>query len=289
MKQYLDLVKDILKNGEKRDDRTNTGTISKFGLQTRYDLREGFPLLTTKKVFFKAIVHEILWFIKGDTNIKYLVDNGVNIWNEWPYEIFKKSKDFQGESLNQFIERIKNDKDFADKFGELGPVYGKQWRNFNGKDQFKWVLNEIKNNPNSRRLIVSSWNPAEVENMALPPCHSLFQFYVSKDGFLDLQLYQRSGDIFLGIPFNIASYSLLLTLVSLECNLKPRYFIHTIGDGHIYLNHLDQINTQLQREPKKLANLKINFENKNIFEITYNDIQLNDYDHHPILKGAVAV
>ncbi|QGS52127.1 thymidylate synthase [Spiroplasma tabanidicola] len=289
MKQYLNLVEDILKNGEKRDDRTNTGTISKFGVQTRYDLREGFPLLTTKKVFFKAVVHEMLWFIKGDTNIKYLVENGVKIWNEWPFEIYKNSKDYQNETIEAFVEKIKNDSDFAKKYGDLGPVYGKQWRNFEGKDQFKWVLNEIKTNPNSRRLIVSSWNPKEVESMALPPCHSLYQFYVSKDGYLDLQLYQRSGDTFLGVPFNIASYSLLLTLVSLECNLKPRYFIHTIGDAHIYLNHLDQINIQLKREPKKLPTLKVNFDKKSIFDISYEDIVLEDYQSHPVLKGVVAV
>ncbi|AHI53100.1 thymidylate synthase [Spiroplasma culicicola] len=289
MKQYLDLVKDILKNGESRDDRTNTGTISKFGTQTRYDLREGFPLLTTKKVFFKAVVHEILWFIKGDTNIKYLVDNDVKIWNEWPYEIFKKSQDYHGETLEEFVLKIKTDDQFAQKYGELGPVYGKQWRDFNGKDQLKDLINDLKVNPYSRRHIISAWNPAEVDKMALPPCHSLFQFYVSKDGFLDLQLYQRSGDVFLGVPFNIASYSLLLMLVALECGLKPRYFVHTIGDAHIYSNHIEQLNLQLTREPKHLPTLEINFENKTIFDIKYSDIVLKDYDPHPLIKGAVAV
>ncbi|WP_342275155.1 thymidylate synthase [Spiroplasma endosymbiont of Cantharis lateralis] len=289
MKQYLDLVNEVLKTGEKRLDRTNTGTISKFGIQSRYDLREGFPLVTTKKVFFKAIVHEILWFISGDTNIKYLVDNKVNIWNEWPYEIYKKSKDFKNETLEEFVEKIKESKRFADKYGELGPVYGKQWRDFNGVDQFKNLITDIKQNPFSRRHIISAWNPAEVNQMALPPCHSLFQFYVSKDGFLDLQLYQRSGDIFLGIPFNIASYSLLLELVAKECNLQARYFIHTIGDAHIYSNHIEQLHLQLTREPKKLPVLKVNSSNKSIFDIKFDDISLEDYESHPAIKGVVAV
>ncbi|WP_342258975.1 thymidylate synthase [Spiroplasma endosymbiont of Dioctria linearis] len=289
MKQYLDLVSEVLKTGEKRLDRTNTGTISKFGTQSRYDLREGFPLVTTKKVFFKAIVHEILWFISGDTNIKYLVDNKVNIWNEWPYEIYKKSKDFKNETLEEFVDKIKESKRFADKYGELGPVYGKQWRDFNGVDQFKNLITDIKQNPFSRRHIISAWNPAEVNQMALPPCHSLFQFYVSKDGFLDLQLYQRSGDIFLGVPFNIASYSLLLELIANECNLQARYFIHTIGDAHIYSNHVEQLHLQLTREPKKLPALIIYSSNKSIFDIKFDDIILKDYESHPAIKGVVAV
>ncbi|WP_338984582.1 thymidylate synthase [Spiroplasma endosymbiont of Diplazon laetatorius] len=289
MKQYLNLVKDVLTNGEKREDRTNTGTVSKFGTQSRYDLREGFPLVTTKKVFFKGIVHEILWFISGDTNIKYLVDNKVNIWNEWPFEIYKKSNDYKNETLEEFVEKIKTDQEFANKYGELGPVYGKQWRDFNGVDQFKNLINDIKTNPYSRRHIISAWNPAEVNQMALPPCHSLFQFYVSKDGFIDLQLYQRSGDIFLGVPFNIASYSLLLELVAIECNLKARYFVHTIGDAHIYSNHMEQLDLQLSREPKKLPLLKINAQNKSIFDIKFEDISLEGYESHPAIKGAVAV
>ncbi|ATX70845.1 thymidylate synthase [Spiroplasma clarkii] len=289
MEQYLQLVKNVLANGESRTDRTKTGTVSLFGTQSRYDLRVGFPLLTTKKVFFKAIVHEMLWFIKGDTNIKYLVDNNVNIWNEWPYEIYKKSAVFQGETLTEFIEKIKTDAAFAQKYGELGPVYGKQWRDFEGVDQLKQVIEDIKVNPYSRRHIVSAWNPAQVNQMALPPCHSFFQFYVSSQGELDLQLYQRSGDIFLGVPFNIASYSLLLTLVALECNLKPRYFIHTIGDAHIYTNHLEQVNQQLQRTPKTLPQLTIDFSKKSIFAVNYEDIKLTDYDPHPPIKGLVAV
>ncbi|WP_339020432.1 thymidylate synthase [Spiroplasma endosymbiont of Atherix ibis] len=289
MKQYLDLVKEVLETGENREDRTNTGTISKFGTQSRYDLRQGFPLVTTKKVFFKGIVHEILWFISGDTNIKYLVDNNVNIWNEWPYEIFKKEKEYKNETLQEFVEKIRTDLNFAKKYGDLGPVYGKQWRNFNGVDQFKNLISDIKLNPYSRRHIISAWNPAEVNKMALPPCHSLFQFYVSKDNFIDLQLYQRSGDIFLGVPFNIASYSLLLELVAKECNLKPRYFIHTIGDAHIYSNHIEQLKLQLTREPKKLPTLKINADNKSIFKIKYEDISLQWYESHSAIKGVVAV
>ncbi|ATZ20949.1 thymidylate synthase [Mesoplasma coleopterae] len=288
MKQYIELVNEILKDGEKREDRTNTGTISKFGVQKRYDLREGFPLLTTKKVFYKAIFHEMLWFIKGDTNIKYLVDNNVKIWNEWPYDNFKKSAEFNNETLQEFVERLKSDNDFCNKWGDLGPVYGKQWRDFGGVDQFTKLINDIKKNPFSRRHIVSAWNPAEVDNMLLPPCHSFWQVYVSKDGWLDLQLYQRSGDVFLGVPFNIASYALLMELIAKECNLKARYFVHTIGDAHIYLNHLDQINEQLKREPLPLCKININ-SNKSIFDISFEDIEIEGYQSHAKITGEVAV
>ncbi|ATQ35575.1 thymidylate synthase [Mesoplasma entomophilum] len=288
MKQYIELVNEILKDGEKREDRTNTGTISKFGVQKRYDLREGFPLLTTKKVFYKAIFHEMLWFIRGDTNIKYLVDNNVKIWNEWPYDNFKKSAEFNNETLQEFVERLKSDNDFCSKWGDLGPVYGKQWRDFGGVDQFTKLINDIKNNPFSRRHIVSAWNPAEVDNMLLPPCHSFWQVYVSKDGWLDLQLYQRSGDVFLGVPFNIASYALLMELIAKECNLKARYFVHTIGDAHIYLNHLDQINEQLKREPLPLCKININ-SNKSIFDISFEDIEIEGYQSHAKITGEVAV
>ncbi|AAT75778.1 thymidylate synthase [Mesoplasma florum L1] len=288
MKQYLELVNEILKDGEKREDRTNTGTISKFGVQKRYDLREGFPLLTTKKVFYKAIFHEMLWFIKGDTNIKYLVENNVKIWNEWPYENFKKSSEFNNETLQEFVERLKNDNEFCNKWGDLGPVYGKQWRDFGGIDQFAKLINDIKKNPFSRRHIVSAWNPAEVDNMLLPPCHSFWQVYVSKDGWLDLQLYQRSGDVFLGVPFNIASYALLMELIAKECNLKARYFVHTIGDAHIYLNHLEQINEQLKRKPLPLCKIKINSE-KSIFDIAFEDIEIEGYESHAKITGEVAV
>ncbi len=288
MKQYLDMCRDILENGSKKDDRTNTGTISIFGYQSRYNLEEGFPLLTTKKVFIKGIIHELLWFIKGDTNIKYLVDNNVRIWNEWPYEIFKKSADYKGESLEEFVKKIKEDDAFAKKHGDLGPVYGKQWRNFGGVDQIEKLINDIKTNPTSRRLIISAWNPSEVSNMALPPCHAFMQFYVN-DGKLSLQLYQRSADVFLGVPFNIASYSLFLMMVAQVTGLKPYEFVHTTGDTHIYLNHLDQINLQLSRETKKLPKMEINPEVKSIFDFKYEDFKLKDYDPHPAIRGVVAV
>ncbi|AAC71448.1 thymidylate synthase [Mycoplasmoides genitalium] len=287
MKQYLDLASYVLANGKKRKNRTDTDTLSVFGYQMKFDLTNSFPLLTTKKVNWKAIVHELLWFIKGDTNIKYLVDNGVNIWNEWPYENFKKSPSFQNETLQEFILKVKTDNEFAKQFADLGPVYGKQWRNFNGVDQLKKVIQEIKENPNSRRLIVSSWNPSELEKMALAPCHSLFQFYVEEDK-LSLQLYQRSGDIFLGVPFNIASYALLVYLVAHETKLKPGYFIHTLGDAHIYENHIEQIKLQLTRttlDPPQVV-LK---SDKSIFAYSFDDIELVGYNYHPFIYGRVAV
>ena len=213
MREYLQLAKQVLEEGTNKDDRTNTGTISLFGAQQRYDLSRGFPLVTTKKVHLKSIIHELLWFISGDTNIQYLVQNGVRIWNEWPYEDFKNSIDYNGETIEEFAELVKNDWRFAGEYGDLGPVYGRQWRNFFGFDQLEWVINEIKTNPDSRRLIISAWNPAQMDKMALPPCHAFMQFYV-KDGRLSLQLYQRSADIFLGVPFNIASYSLFLMMVA---------------------------------------------------------------------------
>jgi thymidylate synthase len=288
MKQYHKLIKDVLTYGQDKKDRTHTGTLSLFGYQMRFDLSEGFPLVTTKKVYHKAIVHELLWFIKGDTNIKYLVDNGVNIWNEWPYENYKKSDDFKGETLEEFVEKIKNDSNFALKYGDLGPIYGSQWRNFNGIDQLKWILDLIKHSPDSRRMVLSAWNPAEISQMALPPCHTLIQFYVN-DGKLSLQLYQRSGDIFLGIPFNIASYALFLHMMAQVSNLKVGDFIHTIGDAHIYLNHLDQVNLQLTRTPYPLPTLKLNPEIKDIFSFTFDDIVLENYVSHPKIVGKVAV
>lgn len=264
MKQYLDLLDYVLNNGTKKEDRTGTGTISVFGYQMRFDLSNGFPLLTTKKLHLKSIIYELLWFLKGDTNVKYLQENGVRIWNEW-----------------------------ADENGELGPVYGHQWRSWpdydgGSIDQITNVINQIKNNPNSRRLIVSAWNVAEVENMALPPCHTLFQFYVS-DGKLSLQLYQRSADIFLGVPFNIASYALLLMMVAQVTNLQPGEFIHTLGDAHIYTNHLDQVHEQLSREPRTLPTMKINPEVKDIFNFGFEDFSLENYNPHPHIKGVVAV
>ncbi|QHX35987.1 thymidylate synthase [Spiroplasma sp. TIUS-1] len=288
MKEYLKVLKEVLEQGSMQVDRTGIGTISKFGMQSRYDLREGFPMVTTKKLFFKAVVHEIIWFISGSTNIKYLVDNGVRIWNEWPYANFKKSKEFKNETIEQFVEKIKSDDAFAAIWGELGPVYGKQWRNFGGVDQLKNVVNQIKTNPSSRRLIVSSWNPTEIEDMLLPPCHSLYQFKVDGN-FLDLQLYQRSADLFLGVPFNIASYALLLTMVANECKLTPRFFIHTLGDAHIYNNLVDQVKLQLTRKPMKLCEISINMTGKSIFDVKYEDVKLIDYISHPAIKGEVAV
>lgn len=288
MKQYLDLCKHVLENGTDKSDRTGTGTRSVFGYQMRFDLKEGFPLLTTKRVYLKAILHELLWFLAGDTNIKYLVDNDVKIWNEWPYEAFKKSTDYQNETLEEFVEKIKTNEEFAKKHGELGPVYGKQWRDFFGVDQIKEVIRQIKETPDSRRIIVSAWNPKELPDMALPPCHAFMQFYVINNK-LSLQLYQRSGDIFLGIPFNIASYSLLLMMVAQVTDLEVGEFVHTIGDAHIYHNHFDQINLQLSREPRKLPKMVINKEVKSIFDFKYDDFTLEDYNPHKSIKGVVAV
>lgn len=290
MQQYLDLCRHVLEHGEKREDRTGTGTISTFGYQMRFDLTKGFPLLTTKKVFYRGIFEELLWFLSGNTNIKPLVDKKVGIWNEWPYDKYSKSPDFKGETLEEFIEKIRDDQEFADKYGNLGPVYGKQWRDFNGVDQISQLIEGIKNNPFSRRHLVVAYNPGEVKDMALPPCHSLFQFYVSADGKkLSCQLYQRSGDVFLGVPFNIASYSLLLAMVAQVCDLEPYEFIHTFGDVHIYLNHLDQINEQLSRTPRPLPKLVLNKDVKNIFDFKYEDIKIEDYDPYPAIKGAVSV
>ena len=288
MKAYLDLCRHVMEHGTFKMDRTKTGTKSVFGYQMRFDLNEGFPLLTTKKVHLKSIIHELLWFISGDTNIKYLVENGVRIWNEWPYEIYKKSKDYQGESMDEYVEKIKEDADFASKYGDLGPVYGAQWRNFNGVDQIKYILNELKNNPNSRRMILSAWNPSEIHSMALPPCHTLIQFYVA-DGKLSLQLYQRSADIFLGVPFNIASYALLLMMVAQVTGFELGEFVHTLGDAHIYQNHFDQINLQLSRQPKQLPEMIINPNVKSLFDFKFDDFELKDYHPHPGIKGKVAV
>ncbi|MGG4550017.1 thymidylate synthase [Rossellomorea marisflavi] len=264
MKQYLDLCRHVLDNGTEKGDRTGTGTISTFGYQMRFDLQEGFPLVTTKKLHVKSIIHELLWFLNGDTNVKYLQDNGVRIWNEW-----------------------------ADENGELGPVYGHQWRSWPGKDgktidQIKNLITTIKNNPDSRRMIVSAWNVADVDSMALPPCHCLFQFYIS-DGKLSCQLYQRSADVFLGVPFNIASYALLTMIVAQVCDLEPGEFVHTFGDVHIYQNHVEQVNLQLTREPRPLPKLEINPDVKDIFGFRFEDFTLSGYDPHPHIKGVVSV
>ena len=264
MKQYLNLLDRILSEGVKKGDRTGTATLSVFGNQMRFNLEEGFPLLTTKKLHLKSIIYELLWFLKGDTNVKYLQEHGVRIWNEW-----------------------------ADENGDLGPVYGHQWRSwpdYKGGtiDQITNVLEQIKNNPNSRRMIVSAWNPAEVDDMALPPCHCLFQFYVA-DGKLSLQLYQRSADTFLGVPFNIASYALLLMMMAQVTGLKPGEFIHTTGDTHLYLNHLEQAKLQLTRTPRPLPHMHLNPEVKNLFDFKYEDFELTDYDPWPHIPGKVSV
>lgn len=292
MKQYLDMCRYILEHGEDRPDRTGTGTRSVFGYQTRYDLREGFPLLTTKKMYLRPIAEELLWFIKGDTNIKYLVDRNVKIWNEWPYEDFKKSEDFNGETLEEFVEKIKNDDEFAKKHGNLGPVYGAQWRNFNneGTDQLVKLIDSLKNNPFSRRHIISAWNPSQVDEMALPPCHTLMQFYVSSDQkYLSCQLYQRSADTFLGVPFNIASYALLTCMLAQACGYEPKEFIHTIGDAHIYKDHFDVVKTQIEREPLPLPHLVLNKDIDNLFDFKIEDIKLEGYQSHGPLKGKVSV
>ncbi|MCK9155155.1 MAG: thymidylate synthase [Paludibacteraceae bacterium] len=264
MKQYLDLLNRVLTEGAQKVDRTGTGTVSIFGHQMRFHMDDGFPMLTTKKLHLKSIIYELLWFLNGDTNVKYLQDNGVRIWNEW-----------------------------ADENGNLGPVYGAQWRSwpdYNGGhiDQISNIVKTIKTNPDSRRMIVSAWNVADVDNMKLPPCHCLFQFYVA-DGKLSLQLYQRSADIFLGVPFNIASYALLLRMMAQVTGLEVGDFVHTLGDAHIYLNHLDQVHLQLTREPRPLPKMKINPDVKDIFSFQYEDFELEDYNPYPHIKGAVSV
>jgi thymidylate synthase len=292
LQQYLDQLQYILDHGEVRKDRTGTGTISVFGMQTRYDLRDGFPLMTTKKMFIRPIAEELLWFIKGDTNIKYLVDRNVRIWNEWPYEAFKKSDDYNGETLEEFVAKIKEDDDFAKKHGNLGPVYGAQWRNFNyqGVDQLAKLIDGLKNNPFSRRHIISAWNPIQVDEMALPPCHTLMQFYVSSDKkYLSCQLYQRSADMFLGVPFNIASYALLTCMIAQVCGYEPKEFVHTTGDTHIYLDHVDVVKTQIQRTPKKKPRLVLNPEVKSIFDFKIEDIKIEDYVSDGKLVGKVSV
>lgn len=296
MQQYLDLVKKILDEGARKADRTGTGTTSIFGYQMRFDLQKGFPLLTTKKVYTRGIIHELLWFLKGDTNIKYLVDNNVHIWDDWPYKEYKQSSEYKGESIEEFAEMIKNadaDSEFVKKWGELGPVYGYQWRHWptydGGEvDQITQLVDQIKNNPNSRRLLLSSWNAAMVEDMALPPCHTLFQFYVS-EGKLSCQLYQRSADLFLGVPFNIASYALLTHMLAQVCGLQPGEFVHTFGDVHIYNNHVEQCKLQISREPRQLPTLELNPNITNIFDFTIDDIKILNYDPHPAIKGEVSV
>ncbi|WP_100331347.1 thymidylate synthase [Bacillus xiapuensis] len=312
--QYLTLCREILANGVRKSDRTGTGTLSTFGYQMRFQLQEEFPLLTTKRIPFRLIVSELLWFIKGDTNIRYLLQHNNNIWNEWAFKNWVESSDYQGpdmtdfglraqedpvfneqyqQQMQLFKEKIIKDEAFAKVYGELGDVYGSQWRAWKTTqgetiDQLQNVIRMIKTNPDSRRLIVSAWNPEDIPSMALPPCHTLFQFYVA-EGKLSCQLYQRSGDVFLGVPFNIASYALLTCLVAHECGLAPGEFIHTLGDAHIYTNHIEQVKTQLQREPKPPAKLRLNPDKSSVFEFDMEDISLEGYDPHPAIKAPVAV
>lgn len=283
----------VLANGVRKEDRTDTGTTSVFGYQMRFDLAEGFPLMTTKKLHLKSIVHELLWFLQGDTNIRYLAQNGVRIWDDWPYAEYQRSEDFAGEDIREFAQRIADDEDFARRWGNLGPVYGYQWRSWpapDGRhvDQIRQVVEQIRNNPDSRRMIVSAWNPAQVDQMALPPCHAFFQFYVA-DGKLSCQLYQRSADIFLGVPFNIASYALLTLMIAQVCDLKPGEFVHTLGDAHIYSNHMDQVHEQLGRDLRDLPQMVINPKVSDILGFTYDDFTLQNYDPHPSIKAPVAV
>lgn len=304
-KQYIDLLKDILKNGVKKKDRTGTGTIGLFGKQIRFDLSKGFPLLTTKKVYLKGIIHELLWFLQGASNIKYLLDHNVNIWNDWPYRYYKQTMEKTGKKvllMPEFVEKIKTNDEFAKKWGELGPVYGVQWRHWktlDGKeiDQIKELIKNIKevaagkSYSSARRLIVTAWNPSEIEEMkksGLPPCHSLFQFNVI-NGKLSCQLYQRSADTFLGVPFNIASYALLTMMVAQVCDLKPGELVHTFGDVHIYLNHRDQVKEQLKRDMKPLPKMQINPKVKDIFKFKFEDFTLVGYDPHPAIKATIAV
>lgn len=292
MKAYHELIERVLAEGVKKEDRTGTGTVSVFGHQMRFNLQEGFPLMTTKKLHLKSILHELIWFIRGETNIRYLCQHGVRIWDDWPYAKYKASADFQGEDIRAFAARVAEDAAFAAQWGELGPVYGHQWRSWPGPngavDQLKQVLEDLRKNPDSRRHIVSAWNPGYIDQMALPPCHAFFQFYVA-DGKLSCQLYQRSADIFLGVPFNIASYALLVHFMARDLGLEVGDFVHTLGDAHIYSNHLDQVKLQISREPRALPSLWLNPEVTSLFDFTYDDVRLDGYDPHPHIAGAVAV
>lgn len=305
MRQYLELLEDIKQNGVRKSNRTGTDQIGVFGRQLRFDLGQGFPAMTTKKLFMRGIIHELIWFLKGSTNIKYLVDNDVHIWDEWPYRHYlikqghavpDSSSSEWKDGIKEFTEKIKNNDKFAQKWGELGPVYGYQWRNWptpEGKhiDQIAKAIDLIKNSPDDRRIIVSAWNTADIDEMSkagIPPCHLLFQFYVA-NGKLSCQMYQRSADTFLGVPFNIASYSLLTMMMAQVTGLEPGDFVHTFGDTHLYVNHLEQVNRQLSREPRKLPTMKINPKVKSIDDFKFEDFELVGYDPHPAISAPIAV
>ncbi|WP_282920357.1 thymidylate synthase [Ignavigranum ruoffiae] len=313
MQAYLDLVEKVLNEGQRKDDRTGVGTLSLFGYQMRFDLNQGFPLLTTKRVPFSLVKSELLWFLRGDSNIRYLLEHQNHIWDEWAFEKYVASEDYRGpdmtdfglraeqdpkfkkvyqEEMSKFQQKVLADQKFAEKYGDLGRVYGRQWRSWQKRDgqtidQISQVIENIRNHPDSRRLIVSAWNPEDVPDMALPPCHTLFQFYV-QDQKLSCQLYQRSADIFLGVPFNIASYALLTHLIARETGLEVGEFVHTLGDAHLYLNHLDQAKTLLQRQPKPLPQLEIT-SNRPLDQLEMEDIQLHNYQPHPTIKAPIAV
>lgn len=309
MQQYLSLLRHVMENGVRKHDRTGVGTVATFGYQMRFDLNAGFPLLTTKRVYMRGITHELLWFLRGETNIKYLVENDVKIWNEWPFQRYLDantltekfptySDDWKAE-MDRFVERIKTDEAFATEWGELGPVYGLQWRAWQGPDgavydQIKDLVDRLKGSPDSRRHIVSAWNPAEVGKMALPPCHCLFQFFVApaKEGGkprLSCQLYQRSADIFLGVPFNIASYALLTHMIAQVCGYDVGDFVHTLGDAHLYLNHLEQAQEQLSRTPRAIPTLRLNPAVTRLEDFRFEDIEVENYDPHPAIKAPIAV
>ena len=301
MQQYLELVKHIRDHGIKKEDRTGTGTVSIFGHQMRFNLADGFPLVTSKKVHLKSILHELLWFIRGDTNIRYLIENGVGIWNDWPYQnwlretgqdkhLVKYSSEWRA-VMAEFTQQIIADQDFADKYGDLGPVYGKQWRNFGGVDQLSQLMSDLQSNPDSRRLIVSAWNPQDIPVMiksGLPPCHSLFQFYIV-EGRLSCQLYQRSADVFLGVPFNIASYAALTMMIAQVAGLKLGDFVHTFGDAHLYSNHMNQVDEMLSRSTFDLPTLQINPQVQSLFDFVYDDFELQNYQSHGPISAPVAV
>ena len=292
MRQYHELMDRVLREGIDKSDRTGTGTRSVFGHQMRFDLAEGFPMITTKKLHLKSILHELIWFISGDTNIRYLCQNGVRIWDDWPFASYSKSAEYDGIDMKEFAARIASDADFAAKWGDLGPVYGYQWRFWPGPngpvDQLRDVLEGIRSNPDGRRHIVSAWNPGYIDQMALPPCHAFFQFYVV-EGRLSCQLYQRSADIFLGVPFNIASYALLIHMMAQDLGLQVGDFVHSLGDAHIYSNHTDQVRLQLSRDLRPLPTLSLNPTVKSLFDFRYEDVALLNYDPHPHIPAPVAV